>query len=350
MKILIMAGGSGERFWPLSTKHKPKQLLSLFSNKTLIRETVDRALSIVNFEDIYIATNKIQSKNIISELRDIPEKNIIIEPDFRDTAAAIAYGGLVISRDSKKDEVIAVLASDHLISNNKLFKKNLLNAEEIAKKDFIVTLGVKPDSPKTGFGYIKLDDFKINKATKAIKFTEKPNIETAQKYFDSGNYVWNSGMFVFKYDTMIKELNKFIPNHVFILEEIRKVMGYNVGIKLSNIAAPFFSQFKKISIDFAIMEKSDLIQCIPVDFGWNDVGDFRSLEYYIKKDRNNNIIKDVRYICMDSTNNIILSDQKNKIISSIGLNNMIVVDTKKALLICKKEESQKIKELVKKIN
>lgn len=350
MKVLIMAGGSGERFWPLSTKERPKQLLSLFSSKSMIRETVDRVLNYVEPKNIYVATNQIQAKSIISDLNDIPKRNIIIEPAFKDTAAAIAYGSLIISRDSDKDEVIAVLASDHLIADLDGFIQSLKIAEVTASEGYVVTLGIKPSRPETGYGYIQLNNLKLNQPSKAIRFMEKPNLETAIEYLEQGNYVWNSGMFIFKYSTIINELNRYIPNHVAVINDMKKVIGEKVGLDLSNVTRPYFDRFERISIDFAVMEKSQIIQCIPVDFGWNDVGGFKSLEEVFEKDNNNNIIKDVKYIQVDSTNNIVISDKKSRLITSIGVSNMVIVDTKDALLICNKDDSQRIKELLKKLS
>jgi mannose-1-phosphate guanylyltransferase len=344
-----MAGGSGERFWPLSTIKRPKQLLSLVSNKSMIRETVDRVLNYVEPKDIYVATNEIQSKSIIFELKDIPERNIIVEPAFKDTAAAIAYGSTIISRDSDKDEIIAVLASDHLISDVNKFVQSLIKAEEIASEGSIVTLGIKPIRPETGYGYIQLEELVVNKPSKAIKFTEKPDHETALEYLKHGSFVWNSGMFIFKYSIIMKELKKHIRNHVDVIDDMKKVIGMKTGIDLSNATKTFFNRFERISIDFAVMEKSHIIQCIPVDFGWNDVGGFNSLEEVFEKDANNNIIRNVKYVQLDSSNNIIISDRESRLVTSIGVSNIVIVDTEDALLICNRDETQRIKELLKKI-
>ena len=349
MKILIMAGGSGERFWPLSTKERPKQLLSLVSNKSMIRETVDRVLNYVKPQDVYVATNEIQSQAITLELYNISSENIIIEPEFKDTAAAIAYSSMIISRDSNEDEVIAVLASDHIIQDVDAFIKSLKIAEEKANKGYIVTLGIKPTKPETGYGYIELSSLETYKPTKAIRFMEKPNLETAVSYLESGAYVWNSGMFIFKYSVMIRELNTYIPNHIKIINEVKDIVGLKTGLELTEIVRPYFKGFERISIDFAVMEKSDLIMCIPVDFGWNDIGGFNALEEVFEKDSDFNIIKDAYYVQVDSSNNIVISDDPKKLITSIGVSNMIIVNTQDALLICQKDDAQKIKALLKKI-
>lgn len=349
MKILIMAGGSGERFWPLSTKKKPKQLLPLITGKSMIRETVDRVLKLVNPNDIYIATNEIQSEGIISELDDIPKSNIIIEPAFKDTAAAIAYGSMIISRDCQKDPVIAVLASDHLIENVDNFIEMLKLAEVEANKGVIVTLGIMPTKPETGYGYIQLEESELEKPTNAIRFMEKPNYETATQYIEQGNYVWNSGMFIFSNAVMMEEINTYIPNHYSVIRDMTKIILNYTGVELANITKPLFAGFERISIDFAVMEKSKKIKCIPVDFGWNDIGGFNSLEEVFNKDDFNNIVKNANYIQVDSNNNIVISNNKNRLITSIGVSDMIIVDTEEALLVCDKSDAQRIKELLKKI-
>lgn len=349
MKILIMAGGSGERFWPLSTKRKPKQLLPLITGKSMIRETVDRVLKLVKPTDVYIATNEIQSEGIINELGDIPTSNIIIEPAFKDTAAAIVYGSMVITRDCLDDPVITVLASDHLIENVDNFIEMLKLAELEANKGAIVTLGIKPNKPETGYGYIKLENFDLEKPTNAIHFTEKPYYDTAIEYIEQGNYVWNSGMFIFKNLVMMEEINAYMPNHYSIIKDMTKIIKDYTGIELANKTKLLFDKFEKISIDFAVMEKSKKIKCIPVDFGWNDIGGFNSLEEVFDKDTFNNIVKNANYIQVDSNNNIVISNIKNKLITSIGVSDMIIVDTEEALLVCDKSNAQRIKELLKKI-
>lgn len=349
MKFLIMAGGSGERFWPLSKKEHPKQFLKLFSEHSMIRETVNRILNYAEPKDIYIATNEVQLKFVKSELKDIPEKNIIIEPEFKDTAAAIVYGGLIITRNSLKDEIICVLASDHLIEELDKFILSLEKAKEEAKKGNIITLGIIPTKPLTSYGYIKLKNIDMYKTSKALQFTEKPNNLKAKEYFNTGNYVWNSGMFIFKYSSLIAETKKYLPKHDKIINSMKNHLKNYSGIKLSKIISPHFKKFEKISIDFSIMEKSNILYCIPVDFGWNDIGSFNSLEEILEKNKNNNVIKNAKYIQIDSKNNIIISDKKERLITSVGLSNMIVVDTEDALMICDKDNSSKIKLLLKKI-
>jgi len=346
MKVLIMAGGSGERFWPLSTKENPKQLLSLVSEKSMIRETVERVLGLVNFDDIFIATNAIQAEGMKKHIPELRDENIIIEPSFRDTAAAIAYGSTYISK-YEENPIIVVLAADHLIEKVDKFLVAIKIAAGEASKGSIVTLGIKPTRPETGYGYIKIESSLENVATKAMRFLEKPNYETALDYLDDGYYMWNSGMFIFTYNTIMSELKKYVPNHIEVIKHMKdEIMEFN-GLVLSEKTKPYFNNFERISIDYAVMEKSDLIKCLPVDIGWNDVGGYNSLADLFEKDQSNNIVKNARYVFVDSNNNIIIGESNDKLITTIGVENMIIVDSKNGLLVCNRDNAQRIKELLK---
>ncbi|MBM6875812.1 mannose-1-phosphate guanylyltransferase, partial [Fusobacterium mortiferum] len=222
LTAIIMAGGSGERFWPLSTPERPKQLLKIFSDKTMIRETVDRILPIIKPENIFVATNIIQAKEIEKELFDIPKENIVIEPAFKDTAAAIGYTSLIIEnrfkdklKDGEKIETI-VLASDHLIKKEDEFRQAILKgAEEARNNRVIVTLGIKPSKPETGYGYIEVKDenIELNSICKVKRFREKPSLEVAESYLASGKYLWNSGMFIFTTETIFKNFEVLMEEH-----------------------------------------------------------------------------------------------------------------------------------------
>lgn len=351
---LIMAGGSGTRFWPLSTEEKPKQFLDLVSKKSMIRETIERIAKIIPFEKIFIATNIRYLENIKKEIPEIPEENIILEPTARDTAACIAYAGLII-RGKYPDSIMAVLPSDHLIKKEKEFLENLDRAFEKAESDHIITLGIKPTYPETGYGYI---EYKKNSTDEEIcevkSFREKPNFETAEKYIEKGNFLWNSGMFIWKTNLIIEEIKKYMPSHKIVLEEIeKKITGKNLsGSELSEYVKEIFCKFEKISIDFGVMEKSKLVKVIPIDIGWNDVGSFKSLEEVFPQDKNGNIIREERegtYYDFDSEDNIIIN-KEDKIIATIGLEHFVVVNTGDALLICHKDKTQEIKKMMDKIN
>lgn len=348
LTFLIMAGGSGERFWPLSTKEKPKQLLKIFSNKSLIRLAYERILPLVDKDQIFIATNEIQLKALKEELPEINGSRIIIEPAFRDTASAIAYGSLMISK-YYDNPTICVLASDHLIANKDEFRKVIKIAESEACKDNIVTLGIKPEYPETGYGYIEVDNNNLNIPTKALAFKEKPNLELARTYFNSGNYLWNSGMFIFTYNTILEAFKKYSLKHYEVSLELDKLIDTNNGVITANKVRDIFMKFEKKSIDYAVMEKANNIVVIPSSFGWNDVGSYLAFDELFTKDENNNVIYNVKSITIDSTNNIIISQDDKHNINLLGINNMVIVITKENLLIIPKDRCQEIKKILAKV-
>lgn len=346
LTFLIMAGGSGERFWPLSTKEKPKQLLKIFSNKSLIRLAFDRILPLVTKDQIFIATNEIQLKALKAELPEIDDSRIIIEPGFKDTASAIAYGSLMISK-YYENPTICVLASDHLIANEDEFRNVIKIAENEAQKNNIVTLGIKPTYPETGYGYIEVDETTLNKPTKALAFKEKPNEKTAKEYLLSNRYLWNSGMFIFKYETIKKTFKNYSLNHYETMIELDKLINENNGSITANIVKDVFNKFEKKSIDYAVMEHADNIVVIPSSFGWNDVGSYLAFDELFKHNEFNNVIYNIKSIILDSNNNIIISQNDNHRLSMLGVNNMLVVITNKELLIMPKHKCQEIKKLLK---
>ena len=346
LTFLIMAGGSGERFWPLSTKQKPKQLLKVFSDKSLIRLAYERILPLVDKDQIFIATNEIQVPALKEDLKELDDSRIIIEPAFRDTAAAIAYGSTMISKYYDNPTVV-VLASDHLISNGDEFRKVIKLAEKEADNGNIVTLGIKPTYPETGYGYIEVSDSTLNKVTKSLGFKEKPEYKIAKEYFESGRYLWNSGMFIFKYDVIMDALNKYSKNHYDIIQKIKVLFNKNEGIITANNVKDKFMNFEKKSIDFAVMEHAKNIMVIPSEFGWNDVGNFTAFEELFDKDENDNVIRNVKCISVDSNNNIIVSDGDYQNVSLLGVTNMIIAVTKDNILVCSKEKNQDIKKIIK---
>lgn len=357
LTAIIMAGGSGERFWPLSTPEKPKQLLKIFSDKTMIRETVDRILPIIPADKIFIATNELQQMAIKKELKDIPEENIIIEPDFKDTAAAIGYSSLIIEnrlRESlKADEKleVVVLASDHLIKDENLFRKVInKGAEEAKRNGVIVTLGIKPDKPETGYGYIEVkneEKIDLNEVYKVKRFREKPNLETAENYVASGKYLWNSGMFIFTTETIFKNFDVLMEEHTEIFNSIReKLLQNKAGLELTNLVRDDFKQFEKISIDFGLMEFSKNIRVIPVDIGWNDIGSFNALDEVFPKNIAGNIIRNTTILELDAVNNIVVGDGSK--ISLLGVKDLVVVKNGDNILIADKSRTQDIKKIIQK--
>lgn len=321
----------------------------------MIRETVDRILPIIKPENIFVATNIIQAKEIEKELVDIPKENIVIEPAFKDTAAAIGYTSLIIEnrfkdklKDGEKIETI-VLASDHLIKKEDEFRQVILKgAEEARNNGVIVTLGIKPSKPETGYGYIEVKDenIELNSICKVKRFREKPSLEVAESYLASGKYLWNSGMFIFTTETIFKNFEVLMEEHTEIFNEIRKKLKKDLcGEELSQIVKPYFEKFEKISVDFGIMEYSKNIRIIPVDIEWNDIGSFNAFDEIFPKDEEGNVVRGPKIKNLDSKNNIVISDDIE--ISLLGVNELVIVKEKNKLLIAKKDRTQDIKKILK---
>lgn len=353
MTALIMAGGSGERFWPLSTPSKPKQLLNLFSDKTMIRETVDRILPLIESRNIFVATNIMQAEEIKKELPDVPVENIIIEPAFKDTAAAIGFGSLIIEERFKncgQKVGVVVLASDHLILKGTEFCDILQKAvDEANTNSVIVTLGIKPNRPETGYGYIEVavnkDGIVLNQVHKVKRFREKPNMETAEQYLASGRHIWNSGMFIFTTETIFKNFEVLMQDHYLIFNDLRKEVASGCfGEALTALAAEPFTRFDKISIDFGIMELSSNIRVIPVDIGWSDIGSFTALAEVFPGDHNGNVSRDTVLLSQDSKDNIVVA--KGSVVSLLGVENLVVIRNGDNILVAHKDKGQEIKKIV----
>lgn len=355
LTAIIMAGGSGERFWPLSTPEKPKQLLKLFSDKSMIRETVDRILPIITPDKIFIGTNILQVEGIRKELPEIPVENIIVEPMFKDTAAAIGYASLIIEERFKsvlksgEKIVTTVLASDHLIEKGEEFRNILKFAlKESEENGVICTLGIKPNRVETGYGYIEVNStekLSLNNIYKVKKFREKPNYEIAERYIQEGKYLWNSGIFIFSTETIFKNFEVLMEEHTKIFKKLREIIKKGkIGDELSQEVKLLFEKFEKISIDFGIMEYSKNIRVIPIDIGWNDIGSFTALEDIFPKDNHGNIFKESKVKELESYNNIVIVDDLN--VSLLGIEDLLVIKNGNNLLIGKKERAQEIKKVV----
>lgn len=343
--IAIMAGGIGSRFWPSSTSDRPKQFLDILGvGKSLIRMTFERCLKVVDAENILIVTNEKYRLLIKKHLPEIPDHNILGEPSMNNTAPCIAWTALHLEARNPK-AVFAVLPSDHVILKEEAYVQKLKSAFKYASENkAIVTLGISPTRPDTGYGYIETEN-SSNEVLPVKSFREKPDLETAQSYLDKGNYLWNAGMFVWSVETI---LNSFKLNSKSIYDTLttdKHLFGTDQEISYINKVYPLTD---KISVDYAILEKADNVFTIPADIGWSDLGTWNSLHAYLDKDDNDTVSLGDKTHLMDTSNCIIRSDSK-KIVVIKGLKNYIVVDEEDALLIYPKSDEQEIKKVVKSI-
>lgn len=343
-----MAGGSGTRFWPLSREKMPKQLLKIGAEDTLIQETVKRVLPLIKREDIFVVTNHGLSDAINTQLSakfgETWDMNFILEPEARNTAPALGLAALHLNRIDP-DGIMVVFSADHSIRKADEFLRLLRMAENAAADNYLVTLGIKPDRPETGYGYIKagvpwsMTDGHSG-VCKVEAFVEKPNIDTAREYLRQGNYYWNSGIFVWKIRALLQEIEKHAPSLYEGLMEIRKNIGTD---KETEVITQVFKRLESISIDYAVMEKTDRAAVIPADIGWSDVGSWTALDDVSDRDASGNVIAG-NVIDIDSHDSIIYAEKR--LVATIGLKNVVVVDTPDATLVCSKDRAQDVKKVV----
>lgn len=339
---LIMAGGRGERFWPRSRKDLPKQFLALTdSGKTMIQLAVERIQPLVDMDDIYIVTNRDYRHLVTEQLPNIPIENILCEPVGKNTAPCIGLGAIHIA-NKYEDALMIVLPSDHLIKYNSMFVNTLKDACEVAEENTnLVTIGITPDYPETGYGYIKFSTELSNRsAYKVEAFVEKPSLTVAKEYLATEEYLWNSGMFVWKVSSILKNFQKYMPEVYNGLLEIKKSLGTNDEEKVLNDT---FNQFKSESIDYGIMERAEDIYILPGTFGWDDVGSWLAIERIKKLNEFNNVA--TGNIITINTHDCII-EGADKLIAAVGLDNLIIVDTDDATLICNKNKAGDIKKIL----
>jgi mannose-1-phosphate guanylyltransferase len=336
---LILAGGSGERFWPLSRKSTPKQLLRLFDSTTLLEETVSRLDGLIAPEQILILTNKDQEATVRKVLADHPQDNIYAEPAKRDTAAAIALGaGIIARRDASA--TMAVLPADHRISDKTAFQDDLKSAELAAKRDGdLITIGITPTWACPGFGYIERGKaVKNTDYFEVVRFREKPDPDLADSFVRSGNFYWNAGMFIWSVNSIVTEFNRHASDLAEFVSAIRHSKDLN------SVLADRFAGLRKISIDYAVMEKASRVLVKPAAFDWDDVGGWTAVSKYLHQLPQGNTANCA--VTFDSSaNNIVYTDQKVHI-ALLGVNDLIVVQTKDATLVCHRHDAEKIKQLL----
>lgn len=346
---VIMAGGSGTRFWPLSRETKPKQTLPLTSDKSLLRETIERILPVVKKDNILIVTVRSQRRRIASLLPDIPPENIIVEPYARNTAAAIGLAALHVKR-RHKDGIMVVLPADHTISDSKAFQDVIRYGRDIVKhENRLLTLGLKPHYPETGYGYIEAGkkikqkqkvETRKHSARTIEKFIEKPSLSKARELLKSSNYYWNSGIFIWKAEAILSEMAAHMPNLSEGLARLDKSLDNKSG---GRTLSKIYKSFAKVSIDNGVMAKTSLGGVIPCNIGWNDLGSWLSLSELGRMDNNGNFI---------IGNDIVIGSEGCLVYNSkgvtalVGVQDLIVVTTPDATLVCSKKNSQDVKKVV----
>lgn len=338
---ILMAGGIGSRFWPVSTAAKPKQFRDLLGKgETLIQTTFKRLTALVPPENIYILTNERYDSLVKVQLPEIKDEQIVLEPVMRNTAPAVLLAALKI-RKKNSDAVMVMAPSDHWIEDEKAFSEDIAAAFEAARgNDKIITLGIKPTFPNTGYGYVKFDPSAKGKVKPVENFTEKPSYEVALKFLQSGNYLWNAGIFVWNVDFIIRSFKDNLQDMFQLFSKDDAVLN---TFEEKKFVTDNYPAAENISIDYGILEKEkDTVHVIPATFDWNDLGTWGSLYTESLKDEQENVALNVRLVAENSSGNIITSD-KNKVVVIEGLENHIIVDENEILLIVPKEKEQEIK-------
>lgn len=342
MFAVIMAGGQGTRFWPRSRRKRPKQLLDIVGSESMIRQTVDRLDPLIKPEDLYVVTGKEHVEELIGHIPHVPSENIIAEPIGRNTAPCIGLAAMMLKK-MNPEGVMAVLPADHVILDKEGFLETLRLAGDVAKSgDYIITLGMKPDRPETGYGYIKQGPVVGGQGSvyKVERFVEKPDKETAEGYVKSGEYLWNAGMFVFKVSTILRAIEKYMPDLYIGLLRMEPALGTDSQEKaLSEV----YGELPSVSIDYGVMEKADNVLVVPSTFGWNDVGSWTAIDDLLPKDEHG-VVAHAEHISIDTKDCIVYSPKK--LVATIGVRDLIVVETEDALLICDKSRAQDVKKVV----
>ena len=333
---LILAGGSGSRLWPLSRELYPKQLLNIQNTESLLQSTFLRLTKYIKPSEIISMTGVKHLSNVKYQLSALTDNPIVLsEPIAKNTAPAIILGTKYIIETSKSDPVILVVPSDHMIKDTKAFIETVKNGEKIAEQGYIVTFGIKPSYPETGYGYINTSGIKISAGYKVNNFVEKPDVETAKKYLEDGNYFWNSGIFMFKASVLLNEASVCAP------EIYEKLKNFDFT-KSSEIPYVEFDKMPSISIDYAVMEKSEKIALVQLKSDWNDLGSWKSIYDVSQKDENGNV-KIGHVIDEGSKNSFVYSS--SKLVATVGLEDIVLVETEDAILACKADKAQDVKKI-----
>ena len=341
---LIMAGGRGERFWPLSKKTLPKPFIPLLQKETMIQETVKRIKSLIPEERIIIVLSRDHFSIAQQQLPEVPVENFVIEPFGRDTAACIGLASLYIGRKDE-DATMVVLAADHLIADREAFFRTITaSLKFLTSDDYIVTIGIKPTRPETGYGYIErgemLESIDNESFFRVKKFVEKPNLSTASDYLQSDRYCWNSGMFIWKNATIQKSLSLYMPE---LWDGLMRIYGCLGSEKEEEVIKKEFSQFEIVSVDYGVLEKSSRVVVLPARFNWDDVGTWTALERVYDLDESDNVVVG-KHVGRDTHGCIIFS--QDQLVATLGVKDLVIVQAKDKILVCHKEKAPYLKEIV----
>ena len=342
--VAIMAGGIGSRFWPMSRTSYPKQFLDILNTgKTLIQWTFERYAAFIPKENIFVVTSEEYADIVAEQLPEIPKENIVAEPSRKNTAPCVAYISFkLLQKDPEASLIVA--PSDHMIMDGENFKKITMQALDfVDKQEAFITLGIKPTYPNTGYGYIQFDSKLVAENIHKVKtFTEKPNLELAKTFVASGEFLWNGGIFVWKVKTVVNAFEKYQPEMFELFDGEKE--NFNTPKEKESINK-IYPQCTNVSIDYAIMEKANNVYVIPSSFGWSDLGTWNSAYENLEKDYLGNAVTSDNVIVIDATK-CMISAPKDKLLLLQGMDDFIIIDTKDALMICKKEKEQAIKEYV----
>lgn len=349
MKIVIRAGGVGTRLWPESREAKPKQLHKLTSSKSMLRETLERVLPIAEPEEIFISTNQKFADKVVKELPEIPLKNIICEPERKDTAAACGLESVFIEKRFP-GSTVASLGSDHFIRQPEEFRRLLAVAQKACEKhpEYLFCLGVRPHAPHTGYGYIELgeifDEIEHKEIYKVAKFTEKPNLKKAKEFLASGRHLWNANMFLWNTKTLLSLYKKFLPKMHGSLMKIKEALETK---EEQEVISAEYKKFEKIAIDYAIIEQASNVAALIFEGDWSDIGDWANLKDELCDLEKENLARG-EHLSIDTENSLIYG-KNGKIIATIGIKDIVIVDSDDALLVCDKYRAQEVKKVVEKL-
>ncbi|MBN2030916.1 mannose-1-phosphate guanylyltransferase [bacterium] len=344
MYCVIMAGGSGTRFWPRSREGKSKQFLSILSKKSLIQSTLERFRTIVPWENVYVVAKKSQQDEIEKHVSKIPSTNVIYEPVGKNTAPCIGLAAIFIQRKDPNG-IMVVSPADHLIKQKSRFSKTILSAVQLAdQKNGLITIGIPPGRPATGYGYIQIDgevgSIDDIPAYKVKTFAEKPNLATAQRFLNSGDFLWNSGLFIFKVSIFLKALKECLPELYHGLMKIKRYIGKP---QYENVLMQVYRQIESISIDYGVMEKIKNVYLMKGEFFWNDMGNWEQVYQLSMKDKNGNVLSGD--VILLNTKNSFVSAAKG-VVAVIGCEDVVVVQEKGATLVCKQDHVEHVKTVV----